>query len=183
MPRIVPIDPTKAQGTAKNLLDGVKAKYGMTPNLMSTLAHAPAALAGYLDFGQALAGGSLGPALRESIALAVAGENGCDYCASAHTAGGAMAGLDAGELALNLEGRSADPKVEAALSFAKTLAAKRGWVADGDLARVRAAGYGDGEIAEIVANVALNIFSNYFNHVAETEIDFPIVETGHKAAA
>ena len=183
MPRIQQIDPAEAEGKAKELLDGVNAKLGMTPNLMRALANAPAALQGYLGFGQALAAGTFGPKIRESIALTVAGINGCDYCASAHSAIGTMAGLDADELARNLEGRSADPKVEAALAFASAIVEKQGWASDDDLAAVRAAGYGDGEITEITANVAYNIFTNYFNHVAETEIDFPVVATGHQAAA
>lgn len=183
MPRIRPLDPASAPGKAKPLLAGVAAKLGRTPNILATLAHAPAALDGYLALAQALAAGDLEPQLRESIALAVAGENRCDYCASAHTAMGAAAGLGSDELAHNLEGRSADAKVAAALAFAKALVAKRGLVGEDDMARVRAAGFDDGAIAEIVGHVALNTFTNYFNHVAQTEIDFPPVDARRRVAA
>ena len=183
MSRLTPIDPAQAEGKAKALLDGVQTALGTTPNLIRTLAHSPAALQAYLDLGKALGGGSLDAKTREAIALTVAGENGCDYCASAHTAIGRHLGVAATELAENLEGRSGDAKVAAILGFARALVAKRGWVSDADVGDAREAGVSDGEIAEVVAVVAANIFSNYFNHVAGTEVDFPLVESGAKAAA
>lgn len=181
MPRINPIDPNQAQGKAKTLLDAVQAKFGRVPNLMKTMANSPAVLESYLNFSQTIAGGSFSPALREQIALAIAGVNGCDYCASAHTAIGKGAGVDAEELHANLRGFSTDPKVEAALTFAKAVVTQRGWVANEDVENFRAAGYTDGELTEVIALVALNTFSNYFNHIAETEVDFPLVESGEQA--
>ncbi len=181
MPRINPIDPSQAEGKAKTLLDAVQKKYGMVPNLMKTMANSPAVLESYMNFSQTIGGGSFSPALREQIAVAIAGVNGCDYCASAHTAAGKGAGVAAEELQANLRGFSGEPKVEAALTFAKAVVTKRGWVADEDVENFRTAGYGDGELAEVIALVALNTFSNYFNHVAETEIDFPLVESSERA--
>ena len=183
MPRLTPIDPAQADGKAKALLDGVQRAFGMTPNLLRTLANAPAALEAYLGFGQALGRGSLDAKTREAIALTVAGENGCDYCASAHTAVGARLGVPRDELAANLEGRSSDPTLAAILRFARAVVVKRGWVGDADLAEARAAGLDDGRITEIVAAVAANTFSNYINHVARTEVDFPLVQTGRSRAA
>ena len=183
MPRIQPVDPAAVEGKAKTLLDGVHQALGMTPNLMRTMANAPAVLDAYLGFNKALSGGRLSAPLREQIALTVAGANGCEYCAAAHTALGTRLGLDAAELATNLDGHSSDAKIAAALDFALAIVGKRGWVDDGDLARVRAAGYGEGEVAEIVAAVAYNTFSNYFNHVAQTEVDFPAVAVATKVAA
>ena len=181
MPRINPIDPNQAQGKAKTLLDAVQGKFGRVPNLMKTMANSPAVLESYLGFSQTIAGGSFSPALREQIALAIAGVNGCDYCASAHSAIGKGAGLGEEELQANLRGASGDQKVEAALTFAKAVVTKRGWVADEDVENFRAAGYTDGELTEVIALVALNTFSNYFNHIAETEVDFPLVESGEHA--
>ncbi len=183
MPRLNAIDPAHAEGKTKALLDGVQKTLGMIPNLMATLANAPAALEAYLSFGQALGKGRLDAKTREAIALTVAGENGCDYCASAHTAVGARLGVSRDELAANLEGRSSDPTLAAILRFARAVVVKRGWVGDADLAEARAAGLDDGRITEIVAAVAANIFSNYVNHVARTEIDFPLVQTGRSQAA
>lgn len=175
MPRLNAIDPKEATGKAKELLDSVKAKIGMVPNLMRTFANSPAALDGYLNFSGALSGGSLSTKLREQIALTVADANACEYCLSAHTAIGKMVGLNETELVASRHAGSSDPKTDAALKFAHQLVAKRGEVLDSEIAAVRAAGYNDGEITEIVANVALNILTNYFNHVAQTVVDFPKV--------
>ena len=183
MPRLNSIDPDTAQGKAKLLLDGVRKSLGMTPNIMRMLANSPAALEAYLGLMKALGGASIDAQTRESIALATSGANGCDYCASAHTAIGKMLGLSHEEAQANLYGRSSEPARAAVLEFARAIVEKRGWVSDGDLARVRGAGFGDAEITEIVATVATTTFSNYFNHVAETEIDFPSVKVGEKHAA
>ena len=87
------------------------------------------------------------------------------------------------ELARNLQGDSSDAKTQSALAFASAIVEKRGWVSDDDVASLRAAGTTDGEIAEIVATVCFNIFTNYFDHVADTEVDFPEVEApGRKPA-
>lgn len=183
MPRIQPIDPAAATGKTKELLDGVQAKLGMTPNLIRTFAQSPAVLGAYLGFSGSLAGSTLSASLKEQLAVAIAGESRCDYCASAHTLLGKGAGVAADELALNLIGQSSDAKTAKALDFARAVVAKRGRVGDQDLANVRAAGWSEAEITEIVAVVALNLFTNYFNHIAETEIDFPLVDTGVQAAA
>lgn len=175
MQRIAAVDPAVADGKAKQLLDGVKAKIGMTPNLMKTLATAPAALEAYLNFGAALGTGDLDAKFREQIALAVAQANSCEYCLSAHSAIGKMVGLKPEEIATSREAHSADAKRDAGLQFVQALVVQRGMVSDQAVAYVKAAGFSDGDIAEIVANVAVNIFTNYFNHVARTDVDFPRV--------
>ncbi len=183
MTRLTAIDPARAQGKAKALLDGVQKTHGMTPNLMRTLANSPAALEAFLSFNKALGQASLDAKTREAIALTVAGETGCDYCASAHTALGNLLAVPAEELSANLAGQSNDPKLAAILRFAKAVVIKRGWVSDADLDGVRTFGHGDREITEIVATVAANIYTNYFNHVARTKVDFPLVSSRHNQAA
>lgn len=178
MPRIEAIDPKEATGKARELLDGVKAKIGSVPNLMRTFANSPAALEGYLNFSGALGSGSLSARLREQIALAVADANNCEYCLSAHTAIGKMVGLNENELIASRRASSTDARTDAALKFAHQIVVKRGEVLDSEVQAVREAGYNDGEIVEIVANVALNIFTNYFNHIARTTVDFPKVKLG-----
>ncbi|MCB9850519.1 MAG: carboxymuconolactone decarboxylase family protein [Phycisphaerales bacterium] len=182
MPRLNAIDPTQADAKAKTLLDGVQKKLGMTPNLMRTMANSPAVLEAYLGFGNSLGKSSLSPKLREQLALTVGESNRCQYCLSAHTALGKMAGLSEEEIADSRRGESPDRKTEAVLQFARTIVAERGWVSDEDVASVRNAGASDAEIAEIVAVVALNIFTNYFNHVAGTDVDFPEVAPAKTAA-
>lgn len=175
MSRLTAVDPAKATGKARNLLEKVKAKFGVSPNMMRTMANSPAVLEGYLDFDNALAGGSLSGKLREQIALAVAETNGCEYCLSAHTAIGEMVGLSRDEILSSRQSVATDKRVDAGLKFVKSILARRGDVTHDDIKRVKDAGYSEGEIAEIVANVALNVFTNYFNQVAQTEIDFPRV--------
>ena len=93
MNRLHPIDPATAEGKAKTLLDGVKASLGSTPNMFRLLAASPATLEAYLSYNRALSHGVLPAKVREQIALVAAETNGCDYCASAHTALGKHAGL------------------------------------------------------------------------------------------
>ena len=176
MPRLKAIETTQAEPKAKSLLEGVEKKMGMSPNLMRTMANSPAVLEAYLGFRNALGAGVLSPKLREQIALTVSELNGCHYCLSAHTALGKMVGLGDEEVADSRRGVSPDRKTEAVLQFARKVVSERGWVSDDDVASLRAAGTSDAEIAEVVAHVAVNIFSNYFNHVADTEVDFPDVE-------
>ena len=183
MPRLAAIDPATATGKAKNLLDGVHKALGATPNLMRTMANAPAVLDAYLAFSGALRGDGLTPAAREAVALAVAGDNGCGYCASAHTFLAGKAGVAKDELARNLAGGSADPRTAAILALARRIVATRGQVADGDIQAARAAGLDDAAIAETVAHVALNVLTNYLNNVAQTAIDFPVVTVPARPAA
>ncbi len=176
MPRLKVIETAEADPKAKALLERVQKKMGMTPNTMRAMANSPAVLEAYLGFRNALGTGVLSPKLREQIALTVSELNGCHYCLSAHTALGRMVGLGDEEIADSRRGVSPDRKTEAVLQFARKVVSERGWVSDDDMATVRTAGTSDAEIAEVVAHVAVNIFSNYFNHVAETEVDFPEVE-------
>ncbi len=183
MPRVTPVDPSTATGRTKEVLDQVQKKFGMVPNVIRGLANSPAAAQAYLNLGEALSTGLLPPRVREQIALVVAQSNGCQYCLSAHTAVGKMLGLQEKEIADSRDARASDTKTQAILRFARMLVEERGNVCDMDLRRVRQAGVSDGEIAEIVANVAQSTLTNYFNHVAETEIDFPQVQLSLKRPA
>ena len=171
-----------APPAAQPLLQAVKKQLGVVPNLFRLVATSPAALEGYLGMSGALAKGALPAATRERIALAVAEINGCNYCLSAHTyLGRNVAKLDDAELAMNRAGRSNDPRADAAVRFAAQVTEQRGHIGDADLQAVRAAGYSDVQIIEIVQHVALNTWTNYLNEVAKTDIDFPMV--GARAAA
>lgn len=160
---------------AKEQLENVKKTLGSTPNVFTTLAHSSAALGFFLNGSAALNETKISPALREQIALTVAGANACDYCASAHTAIGKMQKISADELTHNLRGKSDTAKVEVALKFANQIVKQRANISDSDLEALRKAGYSDEEIVEIIAVVCQNIFTNYFNHIAQTEVDFPKV--------
>jgi uncharacterized peroxidase-related enzyme len=165
-----------APPAARPLLEAVHKQLGVVPNLFRLVANSPAALEGYLGMSGALAKGALPAATRERIALAVAEFNGCDYCLSAHSyLGRNLAKLDAAEIEANRAGGSHDPKAAAAVAFAVQVLRQRGHVSDDELGLVRAAGYDDAQIVEIVQHVALNTWTNYVNSVARTVVDFPVV--------
>ncbi len=172
----IPATIDAAPSASRPLLHAVAKQLGSVPNLFRLVAQSPAALEGYLGLNGALARGAIDGRTRERIALAVAEHNGCSYCLSAHTyLGKNLAKLDDAEIAANREGGSSDPKAAAAVRFAARVAHERGHVSDADLEAVRAAGYGDAQVLEIVLHVALNTFTNYVNEVAKTDVDFPVV--------
>ncbi len=172
MSRINPVLQTTHDGVRRSF-DAIEQQLGFVPNMMRTMAQSPRVLEGYLALTGTLSRGLLPAALREQIALAVAEANACNYCLSAHTALGRRAGLSDEQLTASREGRAADARANAALQFALAVLRHRGGVSDDELAQVRAAGFSDAEIAEIIAHVALNVLTNYFNRAADTEIDFP----------
>lgn len=172
MPRLNVVEPATAHGRAKDIFDGpLKGKHF---NLFKGLANAPAALDAYLGLTGALGKGALSPAERELIALAIGEANGCDYCVAAHTVIGKGAGVSDSDAVGARRGALADnPRHDALVKFALRLHEKKGSVSQQDLEDFRHAGFNDGHVAEVVANYALSIFTNYFNHVNESEIDFP----------
>jgi uncharacterized peroxidase-related enzyme len=182
MPRIKPLDPATADGKAKEYMDGIQAKLGAVPNIFRTFAHSPALQDFYANGSAALGKSTLSAGLREQIALTVAGANACNYCASAHTAIGKKLGVAEAELPQNLAGKSADKKTQAALTFAKRIVDTKAKVSDGEVKALHDAGYTDAEVLEIIAVVAFIIFTNYFNHIVDTEVDFPKVEATKLAA-
>jgi len=173
MSRLKPIDPAQAKGRAKELFDGpLKGKHF---NIFKSMANSPAAVEAYLGMSTALAKGSLTAAERELIALALSEANQCEYCIAAHTAIGKGAGLsDAATLAARRGHIESDPRQDALVKFALRLHEKRGWVSDEDLQTFRSAGFTDAHIAEVIAVYAHTLFTNYFNHVNSTPVDFPI---------
>jgi uncharacterized peroxidase-related enzyme len=175
MTRIAPLDPAAITGPAADQLAATKKLLGSTPNMFTTAAHSPAALTAMNGFFVALGKGALGGKIGERIAIAVAQVNGCEYCLSAHTALGQMHKVSADELAAARHGTSADPEAQAAISLALDIVRTKGRVSDSALATARVAGLTDGEIVEVTAHVALNVFTNYLNNLAGTEVDFPLV--------
>src|SRR5262245_5741893 len=125
MPRLTPIDPATATGEAKELLDAVQAAFGRTPNSFRAMANNPAVLKGWIELSGAL-GPTLPRKLGEQIAIAIAEQNGCAYCLSAHAAVAGLLGIEADEIDHNRSGESNHEQTAAALRFATTVNAKRG---------------------------------------------------------
>ncbi len=172
MSRIALVTPAAAEGTARQLLDQIHGAFGATPNMFRAVANSPAALQSMWGSFGALGGGTLGAKLGEQIAVAIADRNDCSYCLAAHTALGRKAGATSEEMTAAQAGLSDDPQTAAALTFALAVVNNRGHIDADDVAAVRAAGFEDGQIVEIVAHVALNLFTNYVNVAFDVPVDF-----------
>lgn len=182
MSAIKAIEANTAGGKVSELLGAVKKMMGGTPNTFLVGAQAPSVLESMVAQFVATAHGTLKPKVRESIALAVAEANGCDYCLSAHAALAAGAGLSAEQIDDAREATSSDAKTNAILQFSRELVLTRGHPGAKVVAVLRAVGITDAEVLEIINNVALNVFTNYLNLVAETEIDFPVLHAGERTS-
>lgn len=181
MPRIQPVNLDKTDDKTAAALNAVNNKLGILPNLFTTLAQAPAVLNGYLQLSESLIQGRLSARQRELIAIAVAQQNACGYCLSAHSAIGQGVGLNIEDINLARRGCARDSMNDAITNLAQTLVKSHGDLSDNALNNARTAGVDDGLIIEIIAHVALNVLTNYVNRVADTEIDFPVVDLSSAA--
>jgi uncharacterized peroxidase-related enzyme len=164
-----------APAATQPILDGVNKLLGFVPNLHRLMSQSPATLTGWLGLQSPLSK-TLDVKTRDGIALAVSQANECDYCLSAHSyVAGTFAKLPAEEITLNRQGKSSDPKRAAAVHFAKRVIETKGKVSDAELATVRAAGFTDAQVIEIVALSAQFLMTNFMNNLADTDIDFPAV--------
>ena len=175
MSRIEMVNPEQTSGEKQEILAQIQKTFGVTPNMFKTIANSTAALKMMWSGFGALGAGKLGSQLGEQIAVAVAESNRCEYCLAAHMALGKMAGLSAETMTNAQAGKSGDPKIQAALTFALKLVNERAHVSDADVQALRNVGFGNDEIAEILAHVALNIFTNYTNVAFNVPVDFPKV--------
>ena len=182
MARLPIQDPATATGSNKTIFEALQKALGTVPNMARVMATAPAVLQAYASFHSAIGSAKLSPQLREQIALLAAETNACTYCLSAHTALGRMAGLSQAQIDGARVGDVASPRDRAALQFARSILESRGGISDADVDSLRRNNFTDAEIAEIVAVVALNVFTNYFNRAFDVDVDFPRVEA-HAAAS
>lgn len=176
MSRINVVTLESASAEQRALLDAIQAKLGMVPNFLKVFANSPVALKAFLGLYEVAGAGSLDPQTRERIALALAQQNSCEYCLSAHTAIGRGVGLDSGEIEANRAGSSQDAKAAVAVKFARSLVEHKGEVTTAEIGEVRAAGYSDADIVEIITHVGMNLMTNILGKASRIEIDFPKVD-------
>lgn len=176
MSRIQVIDQHNANTEQQELLNAIQGQLGMVPNFLKVFANSPSALRAFLGLHGIAGEGSLDPATRERIALTVAQQNECQYCVSAHTAIGKKAGLNGAEIEANRAGTSQDAKAAVAVKFAQALTEHNGDVTSEELAEVRAAGYSESDIVEIITHVGMNVLTNILGKASQVEIDFPKIE-------
>lgn len=175
MNRVPLIDRNATSPERENLLGTIHGAFGATPNMFRAVANSPAALKSMWGSFAALGSGVIDARLGEQIAVAVANRNACEYCLAAHTALGRKAGVSAEHMQDAQAGNSADTRIHAALQFALKLVDQRGQVSDTDVSALRDGGFDDEQIVEIIAHVALNLFTNYVNIALAVPVDFPAV--------
>ncbi len=175
MSRIPLVDPSSAPAASQDLLRQIHGAFGATPNMFRAVANSPAALRSMWSAFGALGGGTLPAQLGEKVAVAIADSNRCEYCLAAHTVLGRKAGATAEQMSAAQAGRADDPQTAAALDFALKVVRGRGQLRDADIAALRQAGFDDGQIVELLAHVALNLFTNYVNVAFDVPVDFPKV--------
>ena len=175
MSRITVIDHHNANAEQKALLDAIQGQLGMVPNFLKVFANSPVALQAFLGLHGVANAGSLSPQTRERIALALAQQNTCEYCLSAHTAIGRKAGLSGEEIAAARAGNSEDAKAAVAVKLARSLVEHKGEISSAELIEAREAGYSDADIVEIITHVGMNLLTNILGKASRVDIDFPKV--------
>lgn len=181
MSRVPLIDRQQTTADRKELLDSIHGAFGATPNMFRAVANSPAALRSMWGAFGALGQGVIDAKLGEQIAVAVADRNACEYCLAAHTALGRKAGATSEEMTAAQMGESSDPKTQAALTFALKVVNQRAQINAGDVDALRRVGFSDEDVVEILAHVALNLFTNYVNVAFDVPVDFPKVALRQRA--
>lgn len=176
MARINIVGPESASPEQKALYDIIQGQLGMVPNFLKVFANSPAALKAFLGLHSIAGNGSLDPKTRERIALALAQQNSCEYCLSAHTAIGRKAGLSSAEIEANRAGTSQEAQAAVAVKFARSVVANMGEVTTAELIEMREAGYSESDIVEVITHVGMNLLTNLLGKAGRVDIDFPKVE-------
>lgn len=172
MPRLNTVDPAAATGTVKEIFEGPLKT--MHINLFKGLGNAPSGLKAYLGLSGALEESTLSAAEKEAAALALAEANTCDYCLAAHTMLGKGAGLSEDDTVSIRKGdATGNERIDAIGTLIRALHSKKGFLDDTDLNSFKSAGFSDAEVVDVTVLFTLNTLTNYFNHLNETEIDFP----------
>lgn len=175
MPRIPVHTVDSAPQASQETLRKLEKRFGTVLNIHGEMAHAPVVLETYAAMSAAIARhGSFDARTREAIALAVGAVDNCTYCQAAHTVSGKAAGLTEEQMvAIRRGGEDFDPKLAALLSVVREIAADVGEVSDTTWQRALEAGWSDAQLTEAFAHVAVNLFTNYFNHYIRTDVDLP----------
>lgn len=175
MSRVQLVDFKNTTADRKAVLEQINGAFGVVPNMFKAVANSPAALNSMWGSFGALGKGTLGAKLGEQIAVAIANFNQCEYCLAAHTVLGKGAGATLAEMAAAKDGQSADVKTLAALTFALKVVKNRAQVSSDDVDALRTVGFREEQVVEIIAHVALNVFTNYINVALDIPVDFPKV--------
>ncbi|NJP97665.1 alkylhydroperoxidase [Nonomuraea sp. FMUSA5-5] len=166
MRRLAPLEPDEAPGKSQELLNDIVSRRGGVGEMVATMAHSPALLEGYLSLSRAMKRVKLPRALSEKISLAVQEWIGCGTCLQAHIEAARAAGLSEADIALARQGTSTDAREAALIAVAVRVLVEPSTITDADVADLRAHGWSDRIIAELVGVVTLNLLTGAFNLLA-----------------
>lgn len=174
MSRIKAITPEQATGHTAEVYSAITKALGKVPNIFQALGVNSQVLQTVLGIGPSLK--SLSGPEKETIALVVGQLNNCNYCLSAHTVLAGMHKVSKEETINIRKGNPQGAKQKALVNFVKEIVTEKGHVSDKTLGEFRTAGYTDAQIPEVLLAVVENIYTNFFNHINQTEVDFPAAE-------
>ena len=175
MARVSLIKEQDASEEVAELYKTIRNDLGSVPNIFLAMGNSPAVLKGFLALQSSMHATTLSAQLREKIALAVGQINHCHYCLAAHTVLAKKAGLTDEQVRSARAAEDDDSKVKAILRFVRQSVENRGWASNDQIRTLRESGVSEKELVEIVLAIAVNMFTNYFNHIAALEVDFPSV--------
>ncbi|WP_125218932.1 carboxymuconolactone decarboxylase family protein [Methylomicrobium sp. wino1] len=175
MSRITTVNNETANIEQRALFEAIHSQLGMVPNFLRVFAHSPDALKAFLGLHHIAGHGSLDAATRERIALALAQQNECEYCLSAHTAIGRKSGLNGAEIEANRAGTSQDAKAAVAVRFARALVEHKGEVTNAELQSMRDVGFSEADLVEVITHVGMNFMTNILGKASRVDVDFPKV--------
>lgn len=173
MARLKQVSPDTAQGDLKNVFESIKKRMGTVPNVFQYMANSPSLLKGFFALAELANATQLSPRMRQLILLTVSQNNNCQYCLSAHSYISKNLGLEEKEILEARKAQSKEPKTHALLQFCKKFVEKKGFIDDNDINHLKSQGISDAEIGDALLVIILGIYTNYFNHLNNTPIDFP----------
>ena len=164
-----------ATGATAEVYAQIKKAVGKVPNTFVAIgAHGPAELKAILQADAVLATSALSKQDQETIKLIVSEVAGCDYCVAAHSLLGKMTGLSPDVLKQIRAGQpTGDTRRDALVRFVGKLAKTSGTISDEEVSAIKAAGYTDQQLVDISLAIAVTTFTNVFNRINDTAIDFP----------
>ena len=172
MPRVTPVTDDQAGPEAAKGIADMKALFGADWGLIRIMAHAPSVLQGFHGYYQAVQGGRFTPDEREAINLKMACLNGCHYCVPAHILGGRESGLSDDVMKAIIDGANIpDQRIALIVEATGRLDETKGALSDDELEDLRKRGLGDGDLIEIIGEMAHATLTNYMNRLARTDLD------------
>ncbi len=171
MSRLRPVEASEVEGVVGETLTSLPI------NIFKAMANNPIVMEGFLALNTAVGESTeLNGAEKEAVMLRTAQRNSCDYCVAAHTKIAEGHGVS-GDAAVDFRrGMGGTSREKAILSFTDAVIDKRGSIDNADLDAFRDAGFNDAAVVEVVGLITVMAFTNTFNHVNATVVDFPTVQ-------